>query len=107
MNFHEHEKTGKPARSFQSAAVEEMGIKEGDDWWNKECRKTGMARFGSKSNARKMASAMIAKIPLPLASHIARCYYPLHESDSNKTRAEIWPVDSDTRSGAEKCPSGG
>jgi hypothetical protein len=76
MNFHEHEKTGKPARSFQSAAVEEMGIKEGDDWWNKECRKTGMARFGSKSNARKMASAMIAKIPLPLALHIARTFKP-------------------------------
>lgn len=30
----------------------------------------------SKSNARKMASAKIAKIPFPLASHIARVYYP-------------------------------
>jgi hypothetical protein len=67
----------------------------------------GPVAYGSKSPKRKMASAMIAKIPFPLASHIARCYYPLHESDSNKTRAEIWPVDSDTRSGAEKCPSGG
>jgi hypothetical protein len=51
-------------RSFQTASVE-VGVKEG-----------GMARFGSKSNARKAASAMIAKIPEPLARHIARTYYP-------------------------------
>lgn len=56
--------------------AEHEGIKEGGDWWNKECRKTGMARFGSKSNARKMASAMIAKIPYPLAVHIARTFKP-------------------------------
>jgi hypothetical protein len=31
---------------------------------------------GSKSSARKEASARIAKIPLPLARHIARAYYP-------------------------------
>jgi len=31
---------------------------------------------GSKSRARKRASALIAKIPLPLAQHIARCYKP-------------------------------
>lgn len=30
----------------------------------------------SKSKARKRASAMIAKIPLPLSRHIARVYYP-------------------------------
>lgn len=30
----------------------------------------------SKSSARKAASARIAKIPLPLARHIARTYYP-------------------------------
>lgn len=52
------------------------GVKEGGDWWNKECRKTGMARFGSKSNSRKAASAMIAKIPFPLAQHIARTFKP-------------------------------
>ena len=31
---------------------------------------------GSKSNARKAASAMIAKIPLALSTHIARVFYP-------------------------------
>jgi hypothetical protein len=54
-----------------------VGVKEGGDWWDKECRKTGMARFGSKSNSRKAASAMIAKIPLPLALHIARAFKPM------------------------------
>jgi len=33
------------------------------------------ARFGSKSNARKMASAMIAKIPEALSRHIAYTYH--------------------------------
>lgn len=50
------------------------GLKEGGDWWDKECRKTGMARFGAKSNQRKAASAMIAKIPFPLAQYIARSF---------------------------------
>jgi hypothetical protein len=35
----------------------------------------GPAAFGSKSQARKRASAMIAKIPLPLSRHIARTFY--------------------------------
>lgn len=33
-------------------------------------------KHGSKSQARKAASAQIAKIPFPLARHIARCYKP-------------------------------
>ena len=32
--------------------------------------------YSSKSNSRKAASAMIAKIPLPLARHIARTFKP-------------------------------
>ena len=47
-------------RSFQTASVNHHSDDEG--------------RKGSKSPARKMASAMIAKIPLPLSRHIARCY---------------------------------
>jgi hypothetical protein len=34
----------------------------------------GLTKFGSRSNARKAASAMIAKIPYPLANHIARAF---------------------------------
>ncbi len=33
-------------------------------------------RHGSKSKARKRASAIIAKIPLPLSRHIARAWHP-------------------------------
>lgn len=52
----------------------ETGVKIGGDWFsdpNSTCR-----RHGSKSNARKAASAMIAKIPLPLSRHIAATFRP-------------------------------
>ena len=62
-------------RSFQTASVE--GIKQGGDWF-REGRKGGPggthASFGSKSPARKAASAMIAKIPDRLARHVARTF---------------------------------
>jgi len=51
---------------------ESDAVKIGGDWFsdpNSSCRK-----HGSKSNARKQASALIAKIPFPLAQHIARVY---------------------------------
>ena len=57
MNFHEHEKTGKPGRSFQSAAVDGLKVP-------------------AESGRRTAASAQIAKIPFPLASHIARIFKP-------------------------------
>jgi hypothetical protein len=76
MNFHEHEKTGKPGRSFQSAAVEEMGVKNGKDWFGSGENCSLQRRASSKSNSRKAASAMIAKIPFPLAQHIARTFKP-------------------------------
>lgn len=44
---------------------------KGDAWFQ-----DGAARHGSKSTARKAASAMIAKIPLPLSRHIARAWWP-------------------------------
>jgi hypothetical protein len=51
------------------------GIKQGGlsgpEWFDK-----GVARFSSRSAARKEASAQIAKIPFPLAQHIARCFKP-------------------------------
>lgn len=44
----------------------------GPDWFD-----GGPASKSSRSDARKAASAQIAKIPFELASWIARCYYPL------------------------------
>jgi hypothetical protein len=37
----------------------------------------GPAAYGSKSNSRKAASAQIAKIPFPLAQHVARVFKPI------------------------------
>lgn len=55
------------------------GTKQGGDWFA-EARKGGKggtsASYGSKSPARKAASAMIAKIPEPLARHIAVTFKP-------------------------------
>jgi hypothetical protein len=50
------------------------GVREngkGDRWFQ-----DGAAKHGSRSNSRKAASAMIAKIPYPLAVHIARALKP-------------------------------
>lgn len=80
MNFHEHEKTGKPGRSFQSAAVAEMGVEEGGDWFGSGANCSLQRRASSKSNARKAASAIIAKIPFPLANWIAKAYKPKAEA---------------------------
>jgi C-5 cytosine-specific DNA methylase len=52
-------------------------IKQGGDWFA-EARKGGVggtsASFGSRSPARRAASAMIAKIPLPLSRYIAATF---------------------------------
>lgn len=84
QNWNEWKQTGKVSPHWRmqgekpkSTRLWQDGVKEGGDWWNKECRKTGMAQFGSKSSARKRASAMIAKIPFPLAQHIASSYRPV------------------------------
>lgn len=50
----------------------EYGVKQhgsGPVWFD-----NGIAKFSSRSEARKAASAQIAKIPFPLANHIARCF---------------------------------
>lgn len=82
FNFHQYEKTGKPGGSFQTAA-----IKGSDGGWFNDNKRDGksaetgyLSQSGSKSPARKAASAQIAKIPLPLSRHIARVYYPKVEA---------------------------
>jgi hypothetical protein len=52
------------------------GRKNGGDWFGKGADCSLQRRAGSKSSARKAASARIAKIPFPLAQHIARVYHP-------------------------------
>jgi hypothetical protein len=68
-------------RGFQQTAADNLadGLKQGGDWFA-EARKGGKggtsASFGSGSPARKMASAMIAKIPLPLSRFIGATFKP-------------------------------
>ena len=68
---------------FQQMAKLQMEATKGTQggWFNDNKRagkgETGyLSRSGSKSSARKAASARIAKIPEVLARHIARTYYP-------------------------------
>jgi hypothetical protein len=59
------------------------GLKGANGGWFNDNKRAGkgetgyLSRSGSKSPARKAASAHIAKIPLPLSRHIARSWYPL------------------------------
>ena len=55
---------------------EQEGIKSGGDWFN--ASQPSISRMtSSKSDSRKAASAMIAKIPLPLSRHIAATFRPM------------------------------
>lgn len=75
-------------RSFQSASVAE-GRKIAKDSLGGYGSDFGrdnspMRRGNSRSSARKAASAMIAKIPLPLSTWIARCFLP--------RASQSWPL---------------
>lgn len=52
------------------------GRKNGGDWFSSGEGMSLQRRASSRSSARKAASAAIAKIPLALARHIARVYFP-------------------------------
>ena len=65
----------KNGQRRQVEGVYENGIKCGGDWFGPGV-KSEMRKHSSKSPARKMASAMIAKIPLPLSRHIAATFRP-------------------------------
>ena len=53
---------------------------EGGSWFGDS---DGVMRKGnSKSSQRKAASALIAKIPLPLSTHIARTFLPAEDAAS-------------------------
>jgi hypothetical protein len=71
---------GYKAVAFNGTAEKRVNtaIKCGGDWFNAD--QPSISRMtSSKSPARKFASAMIAKIPLPLARHIAAYWKPRTE----------------------------
>lgn len=60
---------------FGDYQAQKDGVKCGGDWFN-DAEPSISRMTSSKSPARKFASAMIAKIPLPLSRHIAAVYHP-------------------------------
>ena len=64
---------GKGAR-FTSRDCGTEGRKGGGDWFGSGENASLQRRHGSKSSGRKMAAAMIAKIPLPLSRHIGATF---------------------------------
>ncbi len=52
------------------------GTKNGNDWFGSGEDCSAQRRHGSKSTGRKAASAMIAKIPLPLSRYLASTFHP-------------------------------
>ena len=75
FSWSDYGKPGYVPQAFNGRAAELTGIKQGGDWFNAE-QPSISRKCGSKSKARKAASAMIAKIPLELARYIARTYKP-------------------------------
>jgi hypothetical protein len=72
-----HNTTSGHSRNPCADHIKQAGISgprnngKGDAWFQ-----DGAARHGSKSSARKAASALIAKIPEPLSRYIARTFMP-------------------------------
>ena len=56
------------------------GTKNGNDWFGAGENCSAQRRAASGSKARKAASAMIARIPYALSSHIAATFYPRDEA---------------------------
>lgn len=77
IDFNGYGTLGYKAQAFNTTAQQRVmdGIKCGGDWFN-DAQPSISRMTSSKSKARKFASAMIAKIPLPLSRHIAAYWMP-------------------------------
>lgn len=68
---------GRPIKFTPHMTNPSEHLKGGGDWFSSGEGMSVQRRHSSKSIGRRQAQAMIAKIPLPLSSHIARVYRPL------------------------------
>ena len=75
MNWSDRVKRGQDFTRIAGRQAMENGIKCGGQWFRSD-RASLMRQHSSKSPLRKAASALIAKIPLPLSRHIAAIYRP-------------------------------
>lgn len=73
-------KVGYVPKAFNRTAAQlyraAQGTKNGNDWFSSGENCSLQRRQSSRSDSRKAASAMIAKIPLPLSRHIAATFRP-------------------------------
>ena len=78
MNWSDQTKRGQDFTRIagQHAVQHDTGTKIGGDWFGSGDDCSDQRKHGTKSQGRKMASAMIAKIPMPLSRHIARTFKP-------------------------------
>ena len=78
INWSGHGKPGYKPQGFNVMAAQRYRQEQGGNkGFAGRFEDTPMARFGSRSDSRKAASAQIAKIPFPLANWIARCFLPV------------------------------
>lgn len=73
-----HRRDGAPHTAHLTNPDEHSGVKHngsGAAWFD-----TGICGLPSASRGRKMASALIAKIPLPLSTYIARTFHPRNQN---------------------------
>lgn len=73
---HLNKRDGHAHTKHLTNPAEHSGVKQGGDWFRNDGSGYISQKTSSRSKARKAASAMIAKIPLPLARHIARVWKP-------------------------------
>lgn len=75
LNWSDRSKRGQDFTRIAGAQRDE-GIKQGGSWFHDS--KGTLRSHSAKSKSRKFASAMIAKIPLPLSRHVAATWHPKH-----------------------------
>ncbi len=84
IDFNGYGTPGYKAQAFNGTAEQRWreALKGANGGWFNDNKRAGkgetgyLSRSGSKSPARKAASAQIAKIPLPLSRHIGRAWWP-------------------------------
>jgi hypothetical protein len=82
MNWSSRELRGQDFTRIAGEQAEGVKFSQSGAAWfdgtprDKMLGEKGPAAFGSKSSARKAASAAIARIPFPLAQHLARVFKP-------------------------------
>lgn len=74
MNWSNRELRGQDFTRIAGRQAE--AVKLGGSWFHGYRKGQGPRNHGSNSKARKAASALIAKIPLPVSRHIGAVFYP-------------------------------